>query len=88
MNQVDLFWDKHWVRYPRHSFVLAVPDHVLEINAVWVLGHVLRFFFFFFFSLAQVPHPNLPTFGLCNTMQLYILAIAQFLKKKKKIPLE
>ena len=58
MNQVDLFWDKHWVRYPRHSFVLAVPDHVLEINAVWVLGHVLRFFFFFFFFAGPSTPPK------------------------------
>ena len=38
----------------------------------------------FFLALAQVPHLSLPTFGLCNTMQLYILVVAQkffFLKE-------
>ena len=84
MNQVDLFWDKYWAGYLGYLFLLVVPDHVLELIMVWVLDHVLKFFFFFFLALAQVPHLSLPTFGLCNTMQLHILVVAQknfFLKE-------
>ena len=33
--------------------------------------------------LAQVPLPNLSTFGLCNTFQLYISTVTQRKKKKK-----
>ena len=43
---------------------------------------MLSFFFFFGFVLAQVPLPNLSTFGLCNTLQLYISTVAQ--RKIKK----
>ena len=74
--------DKYQARYPKHLFLPVVSGHVLELIVVWVLGHVLSFFFFFGFVLAQVPLPNLSTFGLCNTLQLYISTVAQ--RKIKK----
>ena len=38
----------------------------------------------FFFVLTQVPLPNLPILGLCDTLQLYILAIVQRKRKGNK----
>ena len=59
MNQVDLFWDKYWAGYLGYLFLLVVPDHVLELIMVWVLDHVLKFFFFFFFGTGPGTPPKL-----------------------------
>ena len=85
MNRADLFWDKYWARY---LFLPTVPDHVLELIAMWVPGHALRFFFFFLRWPKYPPPPNLPTFRLCNTIQLYILVVAQFFFKEDSIEIQ